>query len=86
MTEEKFNQVKDLYEKISGKKESIRQIDRLISSCGLNCQIGGTIRGTFTRSTPYNISNKELIVKMLKVEKETIESELVELEKSFSEQ
>ena len=86
MTGEKFNQIKNLYEKIDSKKQSIRQIDSLINSCGLSCKISGTPRGTFSKTPEYYFSNKEQIVKMLMIEKENIESELLVLEKTFSEQ
>lgn len=86
MTEEKFNQIKNIHEKIANKKQSIRQIESLINSCGLSCKISGTPRGSFARTPEYHSLNKEQIIKMLVIEKENIESELLELEKTFSEQ
>lgn len=84
MTEEKFNQIKNLRDNIDRKKSSIRTIESLISSCGISCKIIGTPKSC--RSTiEYHFSNKDEIKKLLIFEKEKIEFDLQELEKMFSE-
>jgi predicted transposase YbfD/YdcC len=84
MTEEKFNEIKNLYQKIENKKSSIRTIDSLISSCGLSCKISGTPRN-LRMTKEYHFSKKEEIIRLLEMEKEVLTSELQELESQFSE-
>jgi hypothetical protein len=86
MTEEKFKQIKELKEKIEDKERKIRKIDLLISSCGLGCKITGTPKGTFRQAPEHYFSNKEEIIKILKLDREKISNELTELKKVFSEQ
>jgi len=86
MTEEKFNEIKNLYEKINTKKSSIRQIDLLLSSCGLSCKITGTPRNGFRSLNDYHFSKREQITKLLEMEREVLQTELRELESNFSNQ
>lgn len=85
MTEEKFKQIKELQDKIDYKERKIRNIDLLISSCGLSCKITGTPMGTFRQIPEHYFSNKEEIIKILQLDREKISNELTELKKVFSE-
>jgi len=86
MTEEKFKQIKELQDKIEDKERKIRNIDLLISSCGLGCKITGTLKGTFRQAPEYYFSNKQEIIKILQLDRGKICNELTELKKVFSEQ
>jgi len=86
MTEEKFKQIKELQDKIEDKERKIRNIDLLISSCGLGCKITGTPKGSFRQAPEHYSSNKEEIIKILQLDREKINNELIELNKVFSEQ
>lgn len=86
MTEEKFKQIKELQDKIEDRRHKIRNIDLLITGCGLDCKISGTPRGSFRLSIEHHFSNKEEIIRLLKLEKDKLSNELLELQKLFSEQ
>jgi hypothetical protein len=86
MTEEKFKQIKELQDKIEDKERKIRNIDLLISSCGLGCKITGTPKGTFRKAPEHYFSNKEEIIKILQIDRDKMSNELSELKNAFSEQ
>lgn len=86
MTEEKFNFLKNLQDKIEVKESKIRNIDLLMASSELSCKITGTPKNSFRFTPGYSFSNKEEILKILQIEKNIIESELIELKKVFNEQ
>ena len=88
MTEEKFNEIKNLYQEIHNKKSSIRLINSLLSSRELSCTITGTPSGfrSFRLPNEYHFSKTEHIVKLLEMEKEVLISELQQLESEFSTQ
>ena len=86
MTEEKFKQIKELQDKIEDKERKIRNIHLLISSCGLDCKITGTPKGTFRQAPEYYFSNKVEIIRILQLDREKMSNELNELKKVFSEQ
>ena len=86
MTEEKFKQIKELQDKIEDKQRKIRNIDLLITSCGLGCKIIGTPKGSFRQAPEHYFSNKEEIIRILQLDKDKISNELLELQKLFSEQ
>lgn len=86
MTEEKFKQLKELQDKIEDKQRKIRNIDLLITSCGLGCKISGTPKGSFRQSPEYYFSNKEEIIRILQLDRDKLLNELLELQKLFSEQ
>jgi len=86
MTEEKFKQIEELQDKIEDKQRKIRNIDLLITSCGLGCKISGKPKGTFRQSPEHYFSNKEEIIRILQLDKAKLSNELLELQKLFSEQ
>jgi hypothetical protein len=86
MTEEKFKQIKELQDKIEDKQRKIRNIDLLITSCGLGCKITGTPKGRFRQALEHHFSNKEEIIRILQLDKENLANELSELQTVFSEQ
>ena len=81
---EKFKEIKDIENNIEQKEYKIRVIDSLITSCGLSCKITGTPRGKFRTLPQYHFSNKEEIIKILKLDKEKLMDELIELKRIFS--
>jgi hypothetical protein len=85
MREEKFKQIKELQDKIEDKERKIRNIDLIISSCGLGCKITGTPKGTFRQAPEHYFSNKKEIIRILQLDKEKISNELNELKKVFLE-
>lgn len=86
MTEEKFKQIKELQDKIEDKQRKLRNIDLLMTSCGLGCKITGTPKGQFRQAPEHYFSNKEEILRILQFDKDRLANELVELQKVFSEQ
>jgi gas vesicle protein len=85
MTEEKFEQIKDIKEEIEEKEKEIRSISSLLSSCGISCKITGTPKGTSKQVSEFYFYNKEEIVRILKLSMEKIANELNKLKKEFSE-
>lgn len=84
MTEEKFQEIKDLQEKIEDKQRKIRNIELIMSSCGIGCKITGTPRGSFRQAPEHYFSGKNEIINLLKIDKERLLQELIELQKVFS--
>lgn len=85
MTEDEFKQIKELQNKIEDNQRKIKNIDLLVSSCGLGCKITGTPKGSFRSVPEHYFYNKEEIVKLLQLDREKISNELIELKKVFSE-
>ena len=86
MTEEKFQIIKELQEKIESNRRKILNIDRLLTGCSLGCKITGRSSHRFAYDVEHFISDKDGIIDILKLDRERIESRLNELEKLFSEQ
>ena len=83
MTEEKFKEITQLQDKIHKKQSEIRNINSLLVSCGLSCEISGTPSYTTNRKIEYHFANKEEIKKILEIDKVRLVAELSELQKEF---
>ena len=83
MTEEKYKECKELKEKIGFCKDKINQINSLINSCGLSCEITGTGKGSFSRQNPFVFTKRKEILSLLESEKIVIESALLVLNEKF---
>jgi len=85
MTEEKFNQIKELKNKIEGKEDKLRDIDLLIQTPKLVCKIYGSPNRSLRQDPEFYFFEEDEIIRLLKLGREKINSELSELKKTFSE-
>lgn len=83
METEKFKIAKEISDKINSIEGKILQIDRLINSCGLSCEISGTLRNSFNKCIPYISYSKDTIIYILQNDKMLLISELDQLKKDF---
>ena len=80
---DRYEKAKKLQDGIQTRKESLKVIERLLTSCGIKAIIEGSPRQSFTVAT-YTIRNGEEIRKLLSAEKQLIELQLKEMEESFA--
>ena len=70
-------------ELIYGKKNAIKNIDELLNSDNLSCEISGENNRTFYKPTNHISIIKNLIKEILLSDKEFIDQEIQELEKKL---
>jgi hypothetical protein len=86
MTEEKYNEIKLLKEKIEKLGWELRTIEELIESANLGLAISGTSTCKFKVKRFVRLSGDDFIKSILEAERKNIESKLSLLQDEFGKQ
>lgn len=84
MNDTSFQKIKEIKDAIEDKTSKKYQLEKLLSCCGLSCEVSGTPRATFTRMGAYKIFNSDSIKRMLSEELLTVTTQLEALQKVFN--
>lgn len=85
MNKEIFDKAKSLDEHIASLKVKINLLNKLLSCCGLSCEITGTPSQSFTKTNPYKILHPSTIKKLLQDELLSKTTTLEQVQKEFDE-
>jgi hypothetical protein len=84
MTNEKLIEINKVKNEMGGIETQIKNINLLITSCGLTARISGTPKGSFRRTEiEFSYDNKEMLIGILVNERSKLEKKLVELNEQF---
>lgn len=83
MNKDIFNEAQILQAKISTITQNLRQIEKLLISCGLECTITGTPPNVHSRTIPYTSYNKKFIKLLLENDKKELTEQLSDLTDQF---
>ena len=86
MTEEKYNEIKSLKEKIEKLERELRTIEHLIESVDLGMEISGTSTCKFKIKRFVRLGGDDFIKSILETERKNIESKLSSLQDEFDKQ
>jgi hypothetical protein len=78
--------IQEIREQIAGRKKMLDNINDLLNSDNLTCQIEGSYNMSFHTPNKHLSLNKELIKKILSEDKEKIEKDLLDLGKKLESQ
>ena len=84
MTEEKYNEIKSLKEKIEKLERELRTIEHLIESVALGMEISGTSTCKFKVKRFFKMDGDDFIKSILDGERKNIEYKLSQLRDNFN--